>query len=874
MSVHDKTNLPDESPAKLLLAAALKKLKDKDNNASKVEGLVQRINKAGGFPQRRRLSLRDNDIVATMTRVMANDPSTTDIKFDNDPRFAHVPKSTLLEFAESLRTNLHVTSLCIKGCDLDNGFLSALATSIESNFTLDTIVLSGNAFTSDALVEFCQAMGENESIRRVDLRKQTSPILGTADEVVMEALKKNRRIEKFRVETKTTKLKDAIKNIVERNEKKPVTIKDYDKKLIDHLEKEAVRAEELQKQRQLEAKVLNTDGEDDWEYLHRLSILANKYKLQEIADDETETPEQSGLSDDFKSRQDSAKSMLGVSVNFTADGAFLTDEFISQYLEEDEECGSLAFAFQTQYKLFKRFPIGDKKRRFISEKFADTLVDHPRAKDITHINMANTGVGDEWLERLCERCLADPTLLPNLHMLNMETNYLSTAGVVALSKCLSDPKTWTFIQAVKLENQRQLISSRAELELAKALCMNKSVIRLSLRIRNLWERNQANKFVSRNMDFLRQARLKHAIKTGTKTERARNKMEELFDQVAANDEKVTEVEVVGNQLFLSLPKDEVIKAAKAFANNTHVKTVRMTMLRLNDDFACAFAKSIESGCVIEKLILDSNSFTGNGIEAIVASLAKNQTITELQLRHQAKPMGTAAEESLRGLLGGNETLGKLGVDVRSTRAQNELERKMADNRELARVRRHKERSSITSSVKAKPKGKMQLYFGQIADDDASISEVEIVGDKLFLSMKSADKVTAMRSLATNTHVKKVKMAMLELDDECACALAESMEQNSSIEKLVVDSNMIGSKGIKALIGSLAKNKSIAELQVRHQKKPLPSSDEEALPALLGDNKTVTKLGVDLRSPRAQRELDNIVSRNRDLLRKARRDSKD
>jgi Ran GTPase-activating protein (RanGAP) involved in mRNA processing and transport len=218
--------------------------------------------------------------------------------------------------------------------------------------------------------------------------------------------------------------------------------------------------------------------------------------------------------------------------------------------------------------------------------------------------------------------------------MNLETNYISTSGMLALSQCLANPTTWRFLQSIKLENQRQLVSSRAELELAKALCKNKSVIRCSLRVRNLWEREQINKFVSRNMDFLRQARLHHAKEAGIHVQRARNAMEQLFDRVAADDPTLTEIEVVGNQVFLSLPRDEILKAAWAFAANTHVKIVRMTMLRLDDEVARALAKSLKSNTSITNLALDSNMIGGEGIVELVRSLGENESIVEVQLRHQ------------------------------------------------------------------------------------------------------------------------------------------------------------------------------------------------------------------------------------------------
>jgi hypothetical protein len=577
--------------------------------------------------------------VTTLERAIVKDPTIVAVDIDSDPRFAHLSKTQIADFASSLHLNLHLREIKITCVDLDNSFLSALSTSVESNCSLETIDLSRNAFTSDGLVEFCQAIGYNETVKYVDLRHQISPVLATAEETVLESLKKNRALQEFLVEVKSAHVQEAIQKLLSRNRQAPHEI-DRDLKILEALEAEATRSEELAKQQLLMSKSLEINSEDDWGYLYDLSTRANKYQLASslIQNDEAKLSLNASSNHQtvtsLQARQKCAEKIFCPSVNMTADGAFLTNDYISTYLIDSPDTGSLTFAFQTNCKLFKRFPIGDATRQFISEKFADTLLHHPRAKDITHINMANCACGDEWLARLCNRCLQDPTMLPNLHSLNLETNYISTVGVLALSQCLANPATWRFLQSVKLENQRHLVSSHAELELAKALCKNRSVIRFSLRVRNLWEREQINKFVSRNMDFLRQARVHHAKETGTQIQRVRNAMEKLFDKVAADDPTLTEVEVVGNQVFLSLPRDEIMKAARAFATNTHVKTVRMTMLRLDDAFAGSLATSLETNTAIEKLVLESNMIGSEGILDLVRSLEKNKSIVELQLRHQ------------------------------------------------------------------------------------------------------------------------------------------------------------------------------------------------------------------------------------------------
>jgi hypothetical protein len=168
---------------------------------------------------------------------------------------------------------------------------------------------------------------------------------------------------------------------------------------------------------------------------------------------------------------------------------------------------------------------------------------------------------------------------------------------------------------------------------------------------------------------------------------------------------------------------------------------------------------------------------------------------------------------------------------------------------------------------------MQSWFQQIASNDPSITEVDLVGDKLFLPMRNDDRLEAARSFASNTHVKSVKMCLLELDDEFARALAHSIKQNCSIERLVLEQNDIRGDGMKAICQALASNKSIIECQLRHQKKPMDTAAEETLAGLMGDNQTLVKFGLTFRSSRATVEVENKLKRNRDLQRKARLVSK-
>jgi tropomodulin len=858
-----------QDPETILLKAVKKRLQDK-SKLSEAKTLIHRIQAANGFPQRRRPSLRDNDLITSMQQVIANDSKTTELKIKGDPRFAHIQRSQLLDFCDGLRTNLHLRTLKINYVELDNEFLSALSAAMETNFTLEHLDLSNNAFTSDALVEFCQAMADNQSLKTVILTGQLSHVLGTTEDDVMQALKQNHFVREFQIDFKNEPAKKQLAKILERNNQTQSNkqIVDTDKKLLDHLKREAVRAEERFEHLENERKIQQITDDHDWEYLYELHELAIKYKHYNVdtADDGKESNSK------FSTPLPSLKKTLpkAIAVNYTSDGAFLTEDFISACLVGDDEDRGLTFAFQMQAKLFRRFPVGDKDRRFISEMLADALLAHPHSNKITHINMANCGCGDEWLTRLCERCFADPRLLHRLAALNLETNYLAEKGIMALSKCIASDKTWMYLQSIKLENQRQLISSRAEFALAKAMCINRSVITMSLRVRNLWERDQINNFIVRNVDFLRQARLKHAVKTGTRVERSRNKIEEFFDKIAANDPSITNVSLVGDQLFTALSEEERIKSAKAFAKNTHVKSVKMCHLGLDDKWAVAMATSIEINACIETVNLESNKITSDGIPALVGALGKNKSIVKMTLRHQFRPMDSIAEDKLPGLFRLNETCVKLGLDLRAMLAQSSIEKKLMQNREIARKARMQGIvGKATTAPRLKSVGKMQSWFKQIAVNDSSITEVNLVGDKLFLPMRRNDRLDAARSFATNTHVKSVTMNLLELDDEFTVVLAESIKANCSIEHLILEQNDIRGEGIKAICQALASNASIIELQLRHQKKPMDTAAKETLAGLLGGNETLVKFGVTLRSSRATLDIENILKRNRDLQRKSR-----
>lgn len=642
----------------------------------------------GDFKSRmKRLSIRDNDIVQSIHKVIGNDPKQTSIKISDDTRFGHVKASLVQDFADSIRKNLYLNSLTIRGAELGNTFLESLSSAIMDNVTLEEIDLSRNHLTHDAMVEFCQALEHNQTIKTVYLQTQLSPLFEKGIDKVLASMEKNNSVKKMKIDFQGGENGEGqrrLKEILQRNSwnKDGYEKPNPDDLLVQFLKEEVIRAKELAEQRALEEE-LEEVREGDWGYLYELSVLFDTFKLEKEDDEVANKVASTSFSTHESSSSSAGKHPLTGLQGFPSDGSFLTEEFITDYLKEDVEKGGLVFDF-CQFRLFKTFPPTSPDRENIVNIFVYQLLHHPRQHEFTGINMAATGCGNDFWMKIRDEVLEDGSLLPNVHLINSETNFLTENGIVAIADMIKSDECMRYIQAVKLENQKALLSSKAERALARALCVNLSVVRFSLRVRNLQERDQCNKYVIRNIDFLRQARRHHKLSTGTLKERKRNQMEQFFDKVAANNESITEVNISADIKYLGLSDAEKVKSAQAFANNTYVTKVTMNALQVGDDFAIALGTSLETNETIEKLVIESNAFTGEGFKGLFAGLGKNNSVLELRAKHQTKSCTSVDEQALPGLLEPNTAITKISLDLRNSAVTMRLDKIGNRNRDSRR----------------------------------------------------------------------------------------------------------------------------------------------------------------------------------------------
>jgi len=141
------------------------------------------------------------------------------------------------------------------------------------------------------------------------------------------------------------------------------------------------------------------------------------------------------------------------------------------------------------------------------------------------------------------------------------------------------------------------------------------------------ERQQINKYVLRNVEFIRQARQRHFKATGQ--QRERNQVEKSFDRIAENDETVDEVDLVGNKKILTLTREEKTKAAESFAGNTHVKIVKLNSCGIDDNFVIVLAASLKQNRSIQRILLEGYTILGVVITLFFQALAVNSSIEEM-----------------------------------------------------------------------------------------------------------------------------------------------------------------------------------------------------------------------------------------------------
>jgi hypothetical protein len=160
-------------------------------------------------------------------------------------------------------------------------------------------------------------------------------------------------VQTFRAEFRTKKCQGFLDAILARNKKKDKKLKSRENKITDFLRKQTEEAEKDMQERDKEVEKAPEElDEKDCDYFFELANLAKKYKV-DLSTTEDSKPSVPSFSNGCGGGNTNQGSKLSKSLNFptmnmTANGSFLTADFINTYFEEDSKEKSLTFEFTNQ----------------------------------------------------------------------------------------------------------------------------------------------------------------------------------------------------------------------------------------------------------------------------------------------------------------------------------------------------------------------------------------------------------------------------------------------------------------------------------------------------------------------------------------------
>jgi len=126
------------------------------------------------------------------------------------------------------------------------------------------------------------------------------------------------------------------------------------------------------------------------------------------------------------------------------------------------------------------------------------------------------------------------------------------------------------------------------------------------------------------------------------------------------------------------------------------------------------------------------------------------------------------------------------------------------------------------------------------------------------------------AVKSNTVLVRLDMAGVAATDRVAEALASSIEENSTLKSVNMESNYIGGQCILTLVRAINIKQSVIELKLANQKpEVLGNKVEMEMTHLMKANKTLLRLGLQFEFPDARIKVHESLKNNLDIMRQRR-----
>uniref|UniRef100_A0AAZ3RAJ0 Tropomodulin 4 (muscle) n=1 Tax=Oncorhynchus tshawytscha TaxID=74940 RepID=A0AAZ3RAJ0_ONCTS len=150
---------------------------------------------------------------------------------------------------------------------------------------------------------------------------------------------------------------------------------------------------------------------------------------------------------------------------------------------------------------------------------------------------------------------------------------------------------------------------------------------------------------------------------------------------------------------------------------------------------------------------------------------------------------------------------------------------------------------------------------QIQKNDSSLFDVNLNNIKDIPIPTLKEIFEAMKG---NTHVEYLSIAATRSNDPVAYAVAEMLQENTTLQSLNIESNFITCEGMNAIVKAMANNTTLTEIKIDNQRQKLGDSCEMEIATMLENNSSIVKIGYHFtqQGPRARAAI--AITKNNDM----------
>ncbi|KAL7551352.1 hypothetical protein ACHAWF_014543 [Thalassiosira exigua] len=205
--------------------------------------------------------------------------------------------------------------------------------------------------------------------------------------------------------------------------------------------------------------------------------------------------------------------------------------------------------------------------------------------------------------------------------------------------------------------------------------------------------------------------------------------------------------------------EDALSMFDAFSGNTHVRTVDLSMNELYDDCVSSLSLALLENNAITQLNLANNNISSDGAEYLYVLLESNGTLTDIN-------------------------------DIAATLAE-----------------RQGRSSILTDSVVS---DNLEDTLERMVANDLNLTEVWLNGFDLSQTFETD---AIFEALTSNTYVTSILLNATEMDDTLVAALSLALVDNSTVTRLSLRDNNIGSVGCEYVLGTLDSNQTITHVDL-------------------------------------------------------------